>query len=243
MSATTDQLDLTSTSTKRTSSRATRKRKAATSTDAIAKRGRGQSAAANDGFGKGKKGIENVHQLLSDLGVDRPESVSSCLKAGILNGCITLKRPAEDPEGKHGLDQVIVTGDCLSCGEENMPCRIRDILYQPDYGGGDYEDGGMEAPFKCVDEDCGLGMYVTNLCSSAPHFDSGKFHNHCQACPLFGVCIGDYREVHCDRCGGHYFAGGMGGSCYNCKGKGLGKKRGRGGRGRRTWCWVHTSDM
>ena len=135
-------------------------------------------------LGAGKKSIQKVHQLLSDLGVDRPESLSNCLKTGIINSCITLKRPAEDPEG-------------------NMLCRILDILYQPDYGGRDYEDGGVDAPFKCANEDCGLGIYVTDLCSGEPHFDSSKFHNHCQACPLFDVCID---EVHC---GDHYFSGGM----------------------------------
>ena len=205
------------------------------------KKGRGRPPA-NNGFGSGKKALTNVHKLLSDLGVERPTSVSSCLKAAILNGSITLKRPADDPDSEFGLDQVVIEGECLCCGEEGLTCRVRDILYQPDYGGCDYEDGGEEAPFKCTDESCGIGIYVTGLCSGSPSFDSGKFHNHCQACPMFGVCIGDYREAHCDRCGSHYFAGGMGGSCYNCKGKGKGKKKTGGGGGGRRWCWVKVSD-
>lgn len=205
------------------------------------KRGR---PAANNGFGSGKKAVENVHKLLSDLGVENVYNVSNCLKAGILNGSITLKKPEDDSEGKYGLDQVLVTGNCLVCGEGDLECTVRDVLYQPDYGGGDYEDGGEEAPFKCSDDDCGLGIYVTGMCGGSPEFDSGKFHNHCKECPLFGMCIGDYREVHCYNCGDHYFAGGMGGSCYNCKGKGSKKKAGGRGKGRRggggrQWVWAY----
>ena len=197
---------------------------------------------ANNGFGRGKKAIENVHKLLGDLGIVNPESVSSCLKAGILNGSITLKRSEDDPDGEYGLDQVIVTGSCLVCGEEDLKCTLRDVLYQPDYGGLDYEDGGLEAPFKCKDEDCSLGIYVTGMCSGSPGFDTGKFHNHCRECPQFGTCIGDYREAHCYNCGKHYFAGMMGGPCFNCEGKKKGRGKGRsgggGGGGRRQWVWT-----
>ena len=218
-----------------TASATTKKQKTTTkSTTTKPKAKRGKSA--NSGFGRGKKALENVHQLLSDLGVERVYEVSNCLKAGILKGSITLKRPQDDPEGQCGLDQVLVTGSCLVCGEEGMQCRIRDVLYQPDSGGMDYEDGGLDAPFKCTDEDCNLGIYITGMCSGSPSFDTGKFHNHCGVCPRFGVCLGDYREVHCDDCGGHYFAGGMGGECYNCERKG--KKKG----GRGVWQWMEMPD-
>ena len=60
-------------------------------------------------------------------------------------------------------------------------------------------------------------MYVTGICGGRPNFDSGKFHNHCTRCPDFGQCIGDYREAHCGRCGGHYFAGLSGFKCP-CRG-------------------------
>lgn len=208
----------------------TSSKKAKASSSGTAKRGR---RPANNGFGRGKKAIENVHKLLSDLGVENPDSVSSCLKAGILKGTITLKRPEEDPDGEYGLDQVLVTGSCLVCGEDDLKCTIRDVLHQPDYGGCDYEDGGLDAPFKCKDDECGLGLYVTGMCSGNAGFDSGKFHNHCKECPQFGTCIGDYREAHCFDCGKHYFAGLMGGPCYNCERKknGGGRRKGHGGGG------------
>ena len=96
----------------------------------------------------------------------------------------------------------------MSCGTE-IVCRIRDILYQPDYGGCDYESvskrwvcnvtvraghlsiiQGEQASVQCPEEDC-VGIYVTNICHGDPNFDTGKFHNHCKACPGFGVCIGE----------------------------------------------------
>ena len=59
---------------------------------------------------------------------------------------------------------------------------------------------------------------MTALCTDKPHFDCGKFHNHCTQCPDFGQCIYDYRNDHCRRCGDHYFAGLSGFSCP-CFGK------------------------
>lgn len=52
---------------------------------------------------KSKKG---VHDLLKSLGVENPTKVSSCLKAGIMNGYVKLLAPEKDPEGEFGLDQV-----------------------------------------------------------------------------------------------------------------------------------------
>ena len=43
---------------------------------------------------------------------------------------------------------------------------------------------GEAATVHCEGEECdGLGLYVTNICSGQPSFDSGKFHNHCKSCP------------------------------------------------------------
>lgn len=170
---------------------------------------------ANGGFGRGNKAKERVHDLLASLGVERPKEVSSCVKAAILNSFVKLLPTSEDPEGKYGLDQVIATGECFDC-DKRLKCTVRDVLYQPDYAGLDYEDGRENATFRCDGEECG-GIYVTDICCGSPQFDSGKFHNHCTQCPRFGMCIGDYREQHCDGCGKHYFAGSGGQfDCPSC---------------------------
>ncbi|XP_013394232.1 uncharacterized protein LOC106161755 [Lingula anatina] len=148
--------------------------------------------------------VADVHQLLSCCGVKNPEKVNKCLKRGILLGHVKLT-------GKKSLKTVIAEGNCASC-EEEMAATVKDILYQKEYGGSDYENGGQEASVKCETEDCGQGMYVTGVCYGEACFDSGKFHNHCTECPDFGECLGDYREAHCEECGGHYYAGGSG-SC------------------------------
>src|SRR5690606_23189294 len=113
------------------------------------------------------------------------------------------------------LNNIVLEAKCQSCSE---PCRVtvKDILYQPDYAGLDYEEGSEGAPFKCPK--CESHSYVTNICAGRAHFDSGKFHNHCTECPGFGQCIGDYREAHCSGCGKHYFQGLSGFSCPNCGG-------------------------
>lgn len=62
--------------------------------------------------------------------------------------------------------------------------------------------------------------YVTRLCSEERDWELviGKFHNHCEQCPGFGVCIGDYRNAHCGHCGDHYFSGLSGFRC-DCRGR------------------------
>lgn len=173
---------------------------------------------ANSGFGRGKKALERVHELLKSLGVEKPEEVGSCLKAGIINGHVRLLPSSEDPQGILGLDQILATGRCLICSKE-LSCSVRDVLWQPDYGGNDFEDGGKNATFRCDGEEC-CGIYVSRICLGFPRFGSGKFHNHCTQCPKFGKCIGDYREEHCGECGRHYFAGSMGQfPCPRCSGE------------------------
>jgi hypothetical protein len=49
-----------------------------------------------------------------------------------------------------------------------------------------------------------------------PQDDSGKYRNHCDNCPGFGKCIGDYNEADGSYCDKHYFAGLSGFSCQ-CK--------------------------
>ena len=165
---------------------------------------------------RGRKG--KVEELLRSRGVKNPETVSKCLMAAISRGHVKILTPEKDPENQYGLDQVFVESDCFVCGEEVL-CTVRDVLYQPDCGGMDYEDGGLDAPLKCKDSDCAVGIYVTSMCEGQPTFDSGKFHNHCTACSGYGECIGDYREAHCENCNHHYFRGGAGLPCHNCGGR------------------------
>ena len=187
--------------------------------------------------------------------MEHPEGVSRCLKAAISRGHIKILPPEKDPDNEYGLDQVILTAPCIECNK-TISCTIRDVLFQPDYAGTDYEEGGMDAPFKCkaklggddsdeesndsdkkvdnLDESedvCGIGIYVTRMCTGKPVFDSGKFHNHCNRCRGLGKCIGDYRETHCERCGKHYFQGSMGTfpcSCRQRRGFGFGRGSGFG---------------
>ena len=151
---------------------------------------------------------KRMNELFQLLGVNDVDRVSQCLRAAILKGFVKLEDPKNDSEGKFGLDQPLISGKCIAC-DKKLTCRVRDVLYQPDYAGTDYEDGGEDATFRCNSTDyCSVGIYVTRICTGTPTFDSGKFHNHCDLHPNHGYCIGDYRDRHCERCGKHYYAGG-----------------------------------
>ena len=43
--------------------------------------------------------------------------------------------------------QVLLESDCPVCSETDLECRIRDVLYQKDWGG-DYECGSEGATFQ-----------------------------------------------------------------------------------------------
>ena len=116
-----------------------------------------------------------MNELLTLLEVTDVEGVSKCLKAAILKGHVRLEDPKCDREGKWGLDQPLVDGECPSCGKK-ITCRVRDVLYQPDYAGLDYGNGSYDATFRCyrsAKEHCD-GIYVTQICIGRPTFDSGK---------------------------------------------------------------------
>ena len=155
---------------------------------------------------------KRLKELFSLLGVANQAKISNCLKAAILNGHIKLKDPKDDPTNEYGLDQAITQGECFMCDKE-LTCRVRDVLYQPDIGH-DFEVGGSNATFHCKNTEECVGIYVTDMCSGNPAFDSGSFHNHCSRHPKCGYCVGDYREIHCDRCNMHTH----GLPCYNCDG-------------------------
>jgi len=160
--------------------------------------------------------VEEVNRRLQALGIPlkdlKPEGwargrVSKCVRAAIQRGYIELKG-----EDKEELNQVVSQCEFECCGH-SKDVKLCDVLYQPDHGG-DYEDGSENATVVCEEPDCDEGRtYLTNICTGRPSEDSGKFHNHCHACPGFGVCINDYREAHCNKCNKHYFAGLMGHKC------------------------------
>eukprot|EP01084_Bolivina_argentea_P181024 312694_1 len=150
--------------------------------------------------------VQKVHKMLSEQGIKNPESVSKCLKRGIQKGYVII-------DSSEGLNKILLESECICCSKTHI-VLIKDILYQSDYAGLDYEDGGEGAEIQC--EDC-CGLYVTNICEGKPNFDSGKFHNHCKQCPDMGKCIYDYRNTHCYGCGDHYFCGSSGRfGCHNC---------------------------
>jgi len=141
---------------------------------------------------KGRKGskaseMAAVDKLFRDAGED-PTKINKCLKAGVLNGHVPLTE-----EGTIDLDQVLLKSGCNCCSKE-LTCTIRDALYQIEYGGNEYEDGGEHAAIQCTDKECG-GNFITGVCNGDFRFDSGKFHNHCTKCRNFGHCIGDYRST------------------------------------------------
>ena len=157
-------------------------------------------------LGNGSITESQVHSMLRNAGVNDPVGVNPCLKAGILKGHYRI-------DGAECLDQILLEGRCEGCGKD-LEVTIRDTLYQSCYGG-DYEDGAAGGAVHCGDEECGK-QYITRLCEGEPYFDCGKFHHHCTECPKFGVCLGDYRESHCRKCGGHWFAGLSGFPCEHC---------------------------
>lgn len=142
----------------------------------------------------GQLSCVEVFDLLKKLGVEDFSNLSKCLLSGLMSGCI------EVPEGAD-LDTTMFEFKGIHC-EHKVIVTMRKLLYQRDYGGDDYEDNGERATVWCEshgegEDDCELGRYyVTSLCEGRPSLDSGKFHNHCDGCPGFGRCLGDYR-CHC----------------------------------------------
>ena len=94
---------------------------------------------------------------------------------------------------------------CTPACKHTLSPALRQLLSQPDYAGSDYED--MDHAVVCAVEGCSGRAYVTALCQGKPEADCGKYHNHCSECPGLGVCIHDYRNQHCERCGRHFSAG------------------------------------
>ena len=165
-------------------------------------RGRGMPA--------GNLSCAEVDRRLEALGVSA-DKASRCVKAAIMNGFIKITG-----EDKKELKQVVLSGEWWLCGH-NLKATLKDLLEQSDYAGISNEEN---APVVCKRKKCGDvegRAYVTGICEGKPSFDTGKSHNHCWKCPGFGQCIGDYREVHCDGCGKHYFGGAYEAYYCSCK--------------------------
>ena len=147
----------------------------------------------------------NSSEQDSDSSGDDDESKGNCVKAAIYKGFIEITGSPDDLK-------MVVYSEEGECGHI-INATLGDLLKQPDYAGTDYEDGLQGATVVCTVKGCdpeyeGMGRtYVTNLCTGSPYFTNGKAHNHCNDCKIFGECIGDYRNTHCDECGDHYFAG------------------------------------
>jgi len=157
----------------------------------------------------------DVNARLDILGVDSNQ-VSGCVKVAMAKGLISLTGRKSD------LDQLIIEGEY---DDHKYEVYLKNLLYQPDYGGNEYEEGARDSPVICTccqddteEYDYKHHCYVTRICQGNPTFDSGKFHNHCTDCSGFGQCIGDCRNAHCPKCGCHWFTGFSGMRCTNCGG-------------------------
>jgi hypothetical protein len=151
----------------------------------------------------GNLSCAEVDRRLEALGVSA-DKASRCVKAAIMKGFIKITG-----KDKKELKQV-VHSEKWQCGHI-LKATLKDLIEQSDYAGISNEEN---APVLCKSKKCAEEegsfegrAYVTGICEGKPSFDYGKSHNHCWKCPGFGQCIGDYREVHCDGCGKHYFGG------------------------------------
>lgn len=175
----------------------------------------------NDEFLK----MVDVDLLLQNIGVVRTSKVSLCLKAAIFNGYIKLKENVSD------LNIVVHSTeaeDFCPCGK-TFVATLGNLMYQPDAAGYDREDLSLatvrcDCADNCTNKDCDINslypsphaIYVTSICNGNPSVTTGQFHNHCDECPNFGICIGDYRESHCLTCHEHFFKSGRDAVCPNC---------------------------
>jgi len=174
------------------------------------------SLCPNRRFGKMRKKMGDrtilacveVERLLKLMGVN-PNRSSRCVLAGIQCGAIKITGKKEE------LKQVIFEGSGEVC-DCKIPVVLGQVLKQADWGGDQYElEDSNVAKVHCKrcrrsDRWWGHFYFATQLCQDDPMLNSGKFFNHCRKCPDYGICLGDYRDTHCDLCGAHGYRG----SCF-----------------------------
>ena len=167
---------------------------------AILERLRNPAEAAASRHGDGFSS-ERVDAALKVAGYETPEKASLCVKVAIQKELILLR---------YGLNQIMAKWECVQC-HKGVEATLQHCLDQPDFGGHDDRDGNLRGALRC--QDCKIGRYVSNVCNGGFEVTTGKSHNHCVKCVGLGKCLGDYREIHCDECHGHFFTGLSGFPC------------------------------
>jgi len=170
--------------------------------------------------------VEQVNAQLEAVGFTNEHTGASwcsssggCVKQAMALGKVKL------PQTEEELHETFWTGECEECGDE-VVVTLLDVLNQADYGGNDYPDNTNGA-IHCESCEYMGHKYLTGICYNKPTASSGKFHNHCTQCPVFGECIGDYRTSHCDVCGEHWFQGNSGFPCTGCGSHDGSKRKGK----------------
>jgi len=85
--------------------------------------------------------VELVNFKIGKLGVDIDHN-SCCVKAAMFKGLINLTGNSSD------LEHLIIEGN--TGNRHKYKVYLKHILYQPDYGGTDYENGASESPVICI---------------------------------------------------------------------------------------------
>eukprot|EP00978_Attheya_sp_CCMP212_P011700 scaffold28984_cov52-Attheya_sp.AAC.1 len=164
---------------------------------------------------------QDVHDFLRRCGLDDPERVNPCLKAGLLNGHLSVPPLLlELEDASTYLDTVLLSKECANtlCSV-SLSCTVKDVLYQSLVGNDD-ENIRTTVAVECGGMFCS-GKYLTGLCCGVPEFTRLN-HNHCTKCPPdFGRCVGFYQSKHCSKCGCHFVPRHSCCECDNNEGRSL----------------------
>ena len=78
-----------------------------------------------------------------------------------------------------------------------MTVKLRDVMHQGSIGGSFW--GWYDDDLACPNKECQESFVVSRMCTSRPELNNGQLYNHCEECPGFGKCVGDYRFVVANR--------------------------------------------